>query len=273
MDPRAVKSRIATRRPSTARARSRAAGPDLHAGSVHPSRRDLGVVHDHLDRETVDQRREPERELLRVLGGGELAAGLTPADQVGQLRPPTLVEHLAVLGHLGVAERADPDLDPQRPLVETAELGQVRRDREIDEPPQLVLRRGDPADLARGAQVELVVRERERLGQQTILRLEVVRTRPGETPASSAMSEMRVSASPRSVMTRAAASKISWCRSLPCFTVPVLTGSAPVERGPVLGRGSPVFEPEFSNSTPLTWPVNRRDARPRLTGRSNAWQD
>src|SRR4029450_5803884 len=36
-------------------------------------------------------------------------------------------------------------------------------------------------------------------------------------------------------------------------------GSTPVERGPILGRISRVFEPQFSNSTPLTWPVNRRE--------------
>ena len=38
---------------------------DLHAGAVHPLGRDLRVVHDHLDREPVDQRLEPERELGR----------------------------------------------------------------------------------------------------------------------------------------------------------------------------------------------------------------
>src|SRR5581483_10175383 len=46
---------------------------------------------------------------------------------------------------------------------------------------------------------------------------------PGDTPACSATSEILVSASPRSVMTRAAASRISWLRSLVDFGRTALT--------------------------------------------------
>src|SRR5918994_5614778 len=87
------------------------------------------------------------------------------------------------------------------------------------------------------------------------------------------MSEMRVSASPRSVMTRAAASRISWCRSLPCLTVPLLTVPLLLNAGQSWDGFTRVFEPKFNNSTPLTWPVNRPDADARLTGHSNAWED
>src|SRR5262245_66693068 len=61
---------------------------DLDAGPVHALGRDLGVVHDDLDREAVDQRGDPERELVGILGRGELSRGLAAPDDLGELSPP-----------------------------------------------------------------------------------------------------------------------------------------------------------------------------------------
>ena len=240
---------------------------------MHALGRDLGVVHDHLDREPVDQGREPERELVGLHGGGELPARLSAADDVGELRTPALVEHLSVLGHLGVAERADPDLDPERPLVEASELGQVGRHREVDQPAEPILGRGDPADLARGPQVELIVRERQGFGEQTVLRFEVVQDQAGRHAGllgdvgDPGLGEPAFGDDARRGV-----------QDLLVTVLPLLHGAGThefrsVERWPILAGCTPVFERQFSNSTPLTCGVNRVAGLARLTDHSNAWED
>jgi hypothetical protein len=119
-----------------------------------------------------------------ILAHGELARGLPGADDLADLRPPAFVQHLAILGGVNVAQGPDPHLDPQGPLVQTSVPGQEPGDRELDHPPEPVLRARDAADLAGGPEVELVVGEREGLGEQPVLRVEVVQDESGRNPRS-----------------------------------------------------------------------------------------
>src|SRR5215217_5820390 len=85
------------------------AGADLeHPRPVH--RRRAG---DDLEREPVHQRREADRELLRVLDV-ELAGRAPVLEQLDEQRDPAAVELDHDLRHLRVARRSLPRLDPEQ---------------------------------------------------------------------------------------------------------------------------------------------------------------
>src|SRR5215212_8106311 len=133
---------------------------------------DGGIVQQALKGEPVHERGEVRREALRVTRC-ELAGPLPLSDHLRDRRAPSLVERLALAGRLVVAQRPRPQLDPQRPiLVCLAPLD--GRTRELYQPHQLLGRTLDAGQLAKGLDVKEVLGVGQRLGEDLLLRAEVV---------------------------------------------------------------------------------------------------
>ena len=77
---------------------------------------DHGVVQGDLDGEAVEQRREHDREVGGV-DVAELPARWPSRTTLGDRLSPVVVELLAHRGHLGVAHRLGPEVEPQCPRV------------------------------------------------------------------------------------------------------------------------------------------------------------
>src|SRR5438309_1624694 len=91
---------------------------DLQARESHALRRKCRVVQQDLDREAVDQGADLEAEVVGVVALGELARRAPSPHDVGDRLAPPSVELLALPCEILVSQGANPDLDPERPLVE-----------------------------------------------------------------------------------------------------------------------------------------------------------
>jgi hypothetical protein len=100
----------------------------------------------HLDRQAVDQGADLHTQLVGVAARGELAGLPAAPHDLGDRLPPAPVQDLGLLRERRVAQRTHPDLDPQRPLLETLEVSSPGADRSGAE---LIARRVDAAEVAR----------------------------------------------------------------------------------------------------------------------------
>ena len=114
-------------------------------------------------------------------------------DHVDDRLAPTSVQDLVLLLHRGAPERKHPYLEPERPLIEERVLRQQAGHRQFDDAVELLARRRHPSELARQAEIELIVRRGERLDQQPVLRFEVVEDQPrGDAAAIRDVGDSRV---------------------------------------------------------------------------------
>src|SRR5262245_13520584 len=89
-------------------------GREAHGQLERPPGVHRGVLQGDLNREPVQQRRQRGREVGRA-DRAELARLLPLQDQGGDRVPPALVELLPHGGHLGVARRLRPQVEPEQP--------------------------------------------------------------------------------------------------------------------------------------------------------------
>lgn len=127
------------------------------------------VVSGELHRQAVDHCRETHRSCRRI-DTDELAGVDTVADDALGQSSRLLVELLADLAHHRVAQCFAPPVDPQHPLDIAAALGHVV----VDDPVELSYRTGRRLDLGLHLGHVLARVVRERLGEQLLLRVEVV---------------------------------------------------------------------------------------------------
>src|SRR6516225_2760865 len=151
--------------------------PELRGGEPHgqlerTSRAHGRVFQRDLHREPVQQRGEQHRELDRV-NRTELAVLLARHhERADQLAPP-LVVLLPDAGHLGMARRLRPQVEPEHPGGHRLLLG-LRQEGHGDDLFHLAGRCRDLLHPAGAGRIPVVLGEPDRLGEQPILGLEVV---------------------------------------------------------------------------------------------------
>jgi hypothetical protein len=105
----------------------------------------------------------------------ELPSLLPRPDDLRDRVPPSPVQGLAVLRHVGVPGSSGPQIEPEEPFVEDVLAGLLAEGTgELDESYELLRGSLEFGQLARGLLVELSVGERERFAEEPVLGLEVV---------------------------------------------------------------------------------------------------
>src|SRR5262249_52890676 len=135
----------------------------LERTAKHPLASHIWVMQRRLDGESVDERAEQQSHLVGI-GVTELTRPLPGSDHGSDLLAPPVVQSLTSLSRCGITKSAGPKLDPEGPVVLIG--------RSLDHEPQLVARAAQAVNVLAHLDVEALLVDRQRLGEQLVLRLE-----------------------------------------------------------------------------------------------------